>query len=157
MLTFDLTEGDRAQFMCEAEDLDLDPTVFSALGVRVEHTRRADGRRLRISAEAEVRLTCDRTLRVFSRQITGEHEIALLKAGESAGDLTESFHLVLQPRQTRIDLTSAVRDTLLLAVPVRKVAPDAEDLEIPMIFGAPDEPEGWEALRQLQATAHLCN
>ncbi|MDE2956352.1 MAG: YceD family protein [Bacteroidota bacterium] len=155
MLTFDLAECDRAQFMCEAEDLDLDPAVFSAVGVRVEHVRHADRRRLRVAAEADVRLTCDRTLRAFSRKIVGNHEIALLKPGELNEDLPDMSHLVLQPWQTRIDLTAAVRDTLLLAVPVRKVAPNAEDVEIPMIFGAPDEPEGWEALKQFQSAAHL--
>src|SRR5690606_37846589 len=57
---------------------------------------------------------------------------------------------------TALDLTDAVRDTLLLALPLRRVAPEAEDAEIPTSFGAPTDAEGnpvddrWEALRRLR-------
>ena len=151
MLVFDLSEGDQAQLMCDADDLDLDPDVFSALGIKVKHEQDSDGRRLRIKAEADVCLTCDRTLRTFSRKVTGMHEVALLPADEPASDLSDAYHLMLEPWQTKIDLTSVVRDTLLLALPVRKVAPDAEDLVIPTVYGAPEEaePTYWEALKQL--------
>ena len=63
---------------------------------------------------------------------------------------------MLAPSERLIDLADAVRDTLLLAVPARKVAPGAEDVEIPTVFGAPTAADGtpidprWEALRALQ-------
>ena len=45
-------------------------------------------------------------------------------------------------------------DTVLLAVPARKVAPGAEDIEIPTAFGTPGAEAAidprWEALRSLQ-------
>ena len=153
MLTYDLSTGNRGRFVPDAEDLDLDPEVFSALGVTVNQDHRSDKRRLRIRAEAVVNLTCDRTLRVFSKRIQGQHELAIVNSDERAGDEAEADQVVLQPFQTKIDLTSAVRDTLLLAVPVRKVAPEAESLVIPTVYGAPDEaePAYWDALNKLKA------
>ena len=153
MLTYDLSAGNRDRFVPDAEDLDLDPEVFSALGVTDNQDHRSDKRRLRIRAEAVVNLTCDRTLRVFSKRIQGQHELAIVNSDERAGDEAEADQVVLQPFQTKIDLTSAVRDTLLLAVPVRKVAPEAESLVIPTVYGAPDEsePAYWDALNKLKA------
>jgi uncharacterized protein len=46
---------------------------------------------------------------------------------------TESVR-VLQPDDEEIELGDAVRDTLLLAVPQRKIAPGAEEVEIPTQF-----------------------
>ena len=52
-------------------------------------------------------------------------------------------------------MTEAVRDTLVLAVPARKVAPGAEDLDLPTVFGAPAAEAAidprWEALRSLRS------
>lgn len=151
MLTFDLAEGEHAHIACDARDVDLDPDMFSALGIQIEQECHAGRRRLRIQAEADVCMVCDRTQRAFTRRIAGEHKLALLKAEEPTYERTDAYCLVLEPWQNRIDLTKIVRDTLLLAVPVRKVAPDAEDLVIPTVYGAPEEPEHscWEALRQL--------
>lgn len=153
MLTYDLSAGNRDRFVPDAEDLDLDPEMFSALGVTVNQDHGSDKRLLRIQAEAVVNLTCDRTLRVFSKKIQGQHELAIVNSDKPAGNEAEADHVVLQPFQTKIDLTAAVRDTLLLAVPVRKVAPEAENLVIPTVYGAPDEPEPayWDALNKLKA------
>ena len=54
----------------------------------------------------------------------------------------------LEPRQRVLDLTSIARDTLILAIPVRKVAPEAEELQIQTVFGAPAEESDhrWSAL-----------
>ena len=52
-----------------------------------------------------------------------------------------------------LDITDIVRDTLLLAIPVRKIAPGAEEAEIPVAFGAPADADldpRWEALKALK-------
>ena len=106
---------------------------------------------VRIEAQATARLECDRTLRPFSMKIAGSHEIVLLKPGEYVDSKDEAEYLALEPWQTKLDLTMAVRDTLLLAVPVRKVDPEAKELVIQTVFGAqPSEvSEYWEVLRQI--------
>ena len=152
MLTFDLLAAEQRRFLPDAEDLGLDPDMFSALGVTVAQMRGPDGRRLNIEAEAAVQLTCDRTLQPYESRIKGTYELALLTPDQQPEDQEEVDQLVLEPQQTSIDLTAAVRDTLLLAVPVRKVAPEAEDLVIETVFGPVESPEStrWAALKQLQ-------
>ncbi|MEM6784456.1 MAG: hypothetical protein AAF624_12065, partial [Bacteroidota bacterium] len=51
-----------------------------------------------------------------------------------------------------VDIAAAVGETLMLALPMRRVAPEARDQEIETTFGALTTPEGtpidarWEAL-----------
>ncbi|PSQ83474.1 MAG: hypothetical protein BRD44_04330, partial [Bacteroidetes bacterium QS_7_67_15] len=67
----------------------------------------------------------------------------------------------LHHHDREIEITDLVRDTLLLAVPQRQVAPGAEEEELQTAYGAPDEEEEadeeknaidprWEKLRALK-------
>jgi uncharacterized metal-binding protein YceD (DUF177 family) len=50
-----------------------------------------------------------------------------------------------------LDLTTPVRDVILLAVPIRPVAPEAADVEITTSFGGDDDIDPrWTALRTLR-------
>jgi uncharacterized protein len=77
------------------------------------------------------------------------------------GQEGEEFEEVrpLTSTDNEIDLTDVVRDTLLLALPQRRVAPGAEEEPLDREFGAPDEDEEagddaidprWDELRKLQ-------
>jgi uncharacterized protein len=64
----------------------------------------------------------------------------------------------LNPSDREIDLTDVVRDTLLLAIPQRRIAPGAEDEPIDQEFGASDDDADeeapvdprWSALEELK-------
>ena len=62
----------------------------------------------------------------------------------------------LEDDDAAIDLAGPVRDTLLLSLPARRVAPGAEDVDIPTAFGAETDDDGrpvdprWDALRALR-------
>ena len=58
------------------------------------------------------------------------------EGGEPAVDCDET--VTFNTAMSHVDLTDAVRDTLLLALPARRVGPGAEDVEIQTVFGAPD-------------------
>lgn len=144
----------------EADDLELDPERFEDLHV----TARLDCHRDRILVAMDVRgvatLTCDRTLREYQQPLEGSYRI-LFGPEHMVGADGEHFDEVrpLHPSDREIDVTDLVRDTLLLAIPQRKVAPGAEQEDLPMEFG-PAEPAGekeasdidprWEALRKLR-------
>jgi uncharacterized protein len=104
-------------------------------------------------------LTCDRTLRRFEQPIDGGYAVLFAAPGRGTPEQSEEHDELRElARGARfLDLIDAVRDTLLLAVPQRKVAPDAEDEDIDTVFGAPaaseDEPVDprWEKLRQLRS------
>jgi len=62
----------------------------------------------------------------------------------------------LDPSDRELDLTDLVRDTILLSLPQRRVAPGAEDEPINREFGTADEDEEtpvdprWSKLEELK-------
>ncbi len=109
-----------------------------------------------LQAWATATLECDRTLALFEQPIEGTYRILLVPPSFARREDAAPYEevRVLHRADRTIDLTDAVRDTVLLAVPARKVAPGAEDIEIPTAFGTPGAEAAidprWEALRSLQ-------
>ena len=141
----------------EAEDIDLDPTMFRDIEVAL----RLDVSGTRLLAAFDVSaiatLECDRTLKPYDQPVSGSHTILFVPPEQVPEDADEEDGLAPLPSDaTSIDLTEAVRDTLLLALPLRRVSPEAEDAEIPSVFGAELDDDGtpiddrWAALRRLR-------
>ena len=133
-----------------AEDLNVDPAMFSDIDVDLRLDVGEQRVLARFVASATAHLECDRTLAPFEQEIEGEHAVLFTaEAGEDDEDV-----LPFPADATDIDLTDPVRDTLLLAVPTRRVSPEAEAAEIPTAFGGPaeDEPadDRWAALQALR-------
>lgn len=139
------------------EDLDLDPAAFS--DIRLDLRLDVQPRRVFVTftVSASATLECDRTLEPYQQPVSGDFAV-LFVADEEAEGLAQAADDVLPlplPGQP-LDLTEPVRDTLLLALPARRIAPGAEDLDIPTQFGALTDDEGnpidprWEALRRLR-------
>jgi len=139
------------------EDLDLETTSFKDIHVSI----RLDVYFRRILVELEAKATaileCDRTLQLYDQKIAGEYTLIYASssiAGEEEGIQSEEIH-VLHDDDREIDLTDVVRDTLLLAVPHRAIAPGEEDLEITTKFGIPEDQSDvdprWEALLKLRS------
>jgi uncharacterized protein len=157
--THGLTDGLHALTLRpDAEALDLDPAVFSEIEVAL----RLDVADRRILAAFEARATacleCDRTLVAYRQPVEGSHAVLyappeVLPPGSEEDDSVAP----LPADATTLDLTGPVRETLLLALPLRRVAPEAEALEIPTVFGAALDEGGeqvddrWDALRRLRA------
>lgn len=134
------------------EALDLDPDRFSDIRVSVRLDRQPDRILVRLTARARVVLECDRTLALFEHPLEGSYSV-LFGPPALAEDAPDEDLRPLLPTDTELDLTDIVRDTLLLAIPVRKVAPGAEDLDLPVQFGTgeTDMDPRWEALRHLRS------
>lgn len=143
-----------------AEDLQLDPEKFR--DVHVEARLDVSERRISaiLDATANTTLECDRTLRLFEQEIGGTHHIVFAPPEFTEQD--ENAYDDVRPldvSDTEIDVTDVVRDTILLAIPHRCVAPGAEEEEIPTQFGAPDDESDeidprWEALKALKSGAN---
>ena len=141
-----------------AQALDLDPEIFDQLHVAVQLDFHPSRILVHLSTTAEAQLTCDRTLEPFTQHVEGGHTVlfsgeGLIDAGEDSDDDVRP----LKSNDEEIDLTDLVRDTFILSIPVRKIAPGAEDEEIPLAFGAPDAEESaidprWEALKKLSSS-----
>lgn len=138
-----------------ATDLDLDPAVFSDLAVDVTLDVRDRRVRAAFAASATARLECDRTLDPYDELVAGEHEVLFVPPGAPMADAADDESVQVLPADaTHVDLAGPVRDTLLLALPLRRISPAARDLPIPTAFGGPgdDEPadDRWDALRALR-------
>lgn len=145
----------------EAQALGLDPETFGDISVDAHlFCQRRDRILVVLEAQATAALRCDRTLRPFEQRIEGSYTMLFAAPGTAApaeeNDDYEEVHELL-PSDREIDVTDAVRDTLLLAVPQRKVAPGAEEEALQTRFGTADEDEEdaidprWAALRKLQS------
>lgn len=139
-------------FQPSAADLDLDPEVFSGIEVDV-HLNVSDRRILAMfDARATARLECDRTLEMYGQPIEGSHAVLFVppEAASEADDDDDEVR-ILAEADTDIDLTEPVRDTLLLAVPLRHVSPAGEALDLQTSFGDDDRDSPWAALRTLSS------
>ena len=141
-----------------AADLDLDPDRFADIEVEVVLDIRHDQVLVSLDAAAVATLECDRTLVLFEQPIAGSYSLlyAVPSRVQEADDDDPFSEVQVLPPDRTINLADTVRDTLMLAIPVRKVAPEAEEEEIPTVFGVPEE-EGesaidprWEALKALR-------
>lgn len=159
MLTIDiaaLEEGVHEVELTPAPDeLELDPERFSDVHVRARldlHNRRL---LVMLDAEANASLVCDRTLEPFDETINGSYSLLFVppefaRKARDEDDFEEVRQLDSSDRE--VDVTDAVRDTLLLAIPQRCVAPHARDIEIETTFGKPEDAPvdpRWEALSDL--------
>lgn len=139
-----------------AQALDLDPDVFS--GIEVALTLDVRERRVRAAfvARATARLECDRTLEMYDEAVEGAHEVLFVGPDAPLAEAADDEAIqVVAPDATHVDLAVPVRDTLLLALPLRRISPAARDLPLPTAFGASDDPDApaddrWDALRALR-------
>ncbi len=136
-----------------AEELSLSPDEYSDIYVdlRLDHEPGQLLMHLKISSVAG--LVCDRTLVPFRQPIEGSYTVLFTTHSDLVDADTQADDVVpLDPNARELDLTGILRDTLLLSVPLRKVAPEAEHDELRLSFG-PDENETdprWDALKQLK-------
>jgi uncharacterized protein len=135
------------------EDIDLEADRFADIFVKA--IMDFDGKELlvHLDASAVATLECDRTLKEFDQPISGSYTILYAPPGTIVDDEVDEEVIPLEPTADEIDITGFVRDTLLLAIPQRKLAPGAENEEIRTEFGEPGEKEvdpRWEALKKLK-------
>lgn len=161
MLTIDISSLSSGIHQLEltptADAASLDPTTFGDLRVEAELQCHRDRILVKLHATATAELTCDRTLQPYDQPVEGDYNV-LFGPPSMVGQEGEEFDEVrpLSPSDQEIDLTDVVRDTLLLALPQRRVAPGAEDEPIDQEFGASEEQEDdsvdprWDELRKLR-------
>lgn len=140
-----------------AEELELDPDVFRELHVDARLDFHPSRIFVTLDTSAVAQLTCDRTLVTFDQEVEGSHSVLfssrdMLEEGAEEDDEIRE----LKTGDEEIDLTDLVRDTFILSVPARKIAPGAESADIQMAYGGPESGDSvvdprWEALRKLSS------
>lgn len=167
MLTLDITTFrsgvHEATLTPVPEDVNLEPDAFRSIQVDLQLQCQRDRILAMMTMTAEAYLTCDRTLQSFWGDVEGNY-VVLFGPEHLVGQEDDAYDEVrpMAPNDTEVELTDIVHDTLKLSIPQRVVAPGAEDEEIPMQFGAPEEEETasseeeepidprWKKLKQLK-------
>jgi uncharacterized protein len=161
MLTIDITSLSTGihhlEFSPSPSQVNLDPSTFEDIEVDVDLQYHRDRILVKLHATATAELTCDRTLQPYDQDIEGKYNV-LFGPPSMVGQEGEEFEEVrpLDPSDREIDLTDVVRDTLLLSIPQRRIAPGAEEESIDREFGATEEEAEepvdprWSALEELK-------
>lgn len=138
----------------EPESIDLDPEVYRDLHVHAKMDLHPSRIFVTLEVDGVAKLVCDRTLVTFDQPIEGEYSILFAGAEFFEGKEGEEEDMkLLSQDDEEIDLTEAVRDTFLLALPQRRIAPGAESEDIPMQFGRTEAVDPrWEALIALKSS-----
>lgn len=135
------------------ETVDLDPAEFDDIEVDVHLDLQERQALVNLQTAATARLICDRTLVPFEQEIEGSHTLLFTASAAPENDNALDDVRPLSPDDLSLDLTEAVRDTLVLALPLRRIAPEAENLDLQTEFGDPADEDDidprWEALRNL--------
>lgn len=160
MLTIDITSLSTGihhlELVPSASEVNLDPSTFEDIQVDVVLQYHRDRILVKLHATAVAELTCDRTLKPYEENIEGAYNV-LFGPPSMVGQEGEEFEEVrpLDPSDREIDLTDVVRDTLLLSVPQRRIAPGAEEEAITREFGASEDEDDeaidprWNDLKKL--------
>lgn len=144
MLTVDITSFKsgihHVELDATADDVELDPDRFADVHVDARLTCHRDRILFEMTASAQVELTCDRTLKPFEQRVEGEYSL-LFGPPSMVGQEGQAYEEVrpLNPNDREIDVTDVVRDTILLSIPQRCIAPGADDEDIDTTFGEPDD------------------
>jgi len=137
MVRIDISATAEFTFNISASDLDLDGDLFSDIHLEASVKHLKNGIQVVLDIVANAVLECDRTLEKFVAPLSNSYELLLLSTMPQIDEEDLIEYIQLDPQQRVFDAKDVIRDILLLAVPPRKVAPDAEDASIQMIYGAP--------------------
>ena len=135
-----------------AAELDLDPALFSDVAVEMQLAVATRQIVASFAVSATAHLVCDRTAEPFDEPVRGEHQVLIVAPDAPLASTDDEDVVVTTDDATHADLTGPVRDTLMLALPLRRISPAAAALELPTAFGAPAEPDAgpWAALSALR-------
>lgn len=104
-----------------------DYTEFSAtaLAVQIDLTKKASMLEVQLTVAGSVRVGCDLTNELFDLPLNPTHEL-VVKFGEEFND--ENEHLLVLPHGShQLDLAQTLFETIVLAVPQKKIHPGIEN------------------------------
>jgi len=132
-----LEEGHQAVYEMQPEvgSVGLDDSTFENLAIRVDAKVVRAEVLLGIDARVDAQLVCDRTAESFVQHIEASASVLAVDSLGEGGNRGYDELVELQVADRSVDLASIVHDILILAIPIRKIAPGAEEIDIAVKFG----------------------
>ncbi|MBN2732086.1 MAG: DUF177 domain-containing protein [Balneolaceae bacterium] len=160
----EIPEGEsRRVLSLEPQDLDLSPHEFVQGEIELDLYRARHFIRVSYQVQADVELTCDRSLEPFVYPINTEYDVVFKTDVEEETEDEEGAVRMFDFSSNTLSIEEEVRDSVLLEVPMQKIHPkylndegDYEDFETKSFGKEPEEAEEpsvdprWEELKKLK-------
>lgn len=143
-------------------DLELEDSVTVNEGsVYIYFFRATDFIEVKFELKVLIDLVCDRSLKLFTKEVTGSYQILFEPEPEEIYETEKSAVKKISIEDLTISITKEVRDTIMLGIPVKKLHPDYYDENGKptdfgvKTFGSKDEDEDsidprWSELKKLK-------
>ena len=136
-------------------ELDLGSYEFAGGELHLHFNREEDTIRIFFTIKTELTLICDRSLELFPFDVEEDYEVIYRLDGEEYSDDVEVTVKPLASHENVIQIDQEVRDTILLAVPAKKLHPkyldeEGEPTDFQATFGEETVDPRWEPLKSLK-------
>ncbi len=139
----------------DRDELDLGSYEFSGGELYIHFNREDDTIRIFFTIETELTLICDRSLEPFAFKVDEDYEVIYRLDGDEFTDDVEVTVKPLASHDNVIQIDQEVRDTILLAIPAKKLHPkfldeEGEPTDFQATFGEEMIDPRWEPLKSLK-------
>lgn len=109
-------------------DLEFEDSVTLNEGsVHINFFRATDFIEVKFNLTALIDLVCDRSLKLFEKEVTGSYQILFEPEPEEVFETEKSAVKKISIEDLTISVAKEVRDTIMLGIPVKKLHPDYYD------------------------------
>ena len=136
-------------------ELDLGSYEFAGGELDLRFDREEDTIRIFFTIKTELTLICDRSLEPFPFDVDEDYEVIYRLDGEEYSDDVEVTVKPLASHDNVIQIDQEVRDTILLAIPAKKLHPryldeNGEPTDFQATYGEETIDPRWEPLKSLK-------
>ncbi len=151
MVKVNLFNCKEQRFQITASDVGLSNQIFSDIFVKVTLKHVTDLISVTLEVSANALMECDRTLREFVGPISNRYVLYLHYNQLEFNDDELTEYIQIAPKQQIFDATDVIHDLLQLAIPLRKISPEAKQEPLQAVFGesTPETDHRWSPLLKL--------
>jgi len=139
----------------EKGELDLGSYEYTGGELHLHFNREEDTIRIFFTIKIALTLICDRSLEPFPFDVEEDYEVIYRLDGDEYSDDVEVTVKPLASHENVIQIDQEVRDTILLAIPAKKLHPrylddNGEPTDFQVTFGKKTVDPRWEPLKSLK-------
>lgn len=124
-----LKEGSQVlEFESNFREIGLDEAVLKdKLNISINLSRVAHQIDMRIFLKGFLKLTCDRCLEEFEKEINTSFELVFIQKSHRESSFDDGYVKTFNPFMKTIDVTGDIREYILLSIPMKHLPPENPD------------------------------